>query len=549
MARDGQDYPGDIFDYVIVGAGSAGCVLANRLSADPAIRVCLLEAGPKDRSPYIHIPLGFIGLIQHPELNWRFMAAPQSEINGRQIYVPRGRVLGGTSSLNGMVYIRGHPTDYDDWAAAGNTGWSFADVLPYFKRSENNANWRSSPFHGTDGPLAVTDHGRTSKMGRLLIEAAQSLQFPVNSDFNQGDKQEGFGFRQVTQRNGLRQSAAAAFLAPVRTRPNLKIITGCSVDRIRFRDGRAVGVDAHMRGETTAVRAAREVIVSAGAIASPLILLRSGIGDGDALRRHGIGVQRHLPGVGHNLQDHTCIGIDVCAPKAPSYGISLRAIPALIASAFEYALTRRGMFASNIVEAGGFVRTDPSLHRPNLSYTFMSARRNVLGGRMGRGHGYALIPQLLRPRSRGQVALGGPGFDAPPWIDMGLLKDADDLEVLLQGLKLGRRILDTPAFRNYGGFEELPGREVMSDDQLRRYIRQFCATAFHTVGTCRMGTDEMAVVDPTLRVRGIDGLRVVDGSVMPNIVGGNTNAPIIMIAEKASDMILGRPGPAPQLDR
>ncbi len=536
------------FTYVIVGGGSAGCVLANRLSSDPSNTVCLIESGPPDRHPFIHVPLGFIALMRHPVFNWRFSSTPQPGTDDRAIYVPRGRVLGGTSSINGMVYTRGHPADYDGWAAAGNAGWSYADVLPYFRRSENNLRWRDSPFHGIDGPLIVSDHGRTNKMGQVLIDAAESLQFRRNPDFNRGVNQEGFGFRQVTQYRGRRQSAAVAFLDPVRSRKNLTVLTSCSADRVRIDGGKAAGVDVRIGDDRMQIRATREVIVAAGTISSPLLLMRSGIGDGEELRRHGIEVRRHLPGVGRNLQDHACVGIDVSAPRSPSYGLSPRAIPQLALGLLEYAFAGRGLLASNIVEAGAFVRTNDALDRPDLSFTFMSARRN-LRGKLGRGHGYALIPQLLRPRSRGRITLSGPGADAPPSIDLGCLNDHSDVEALLRGLKLGRRILAAPAFDAYGGVEELPGPQVSTDDQLRAYIRQYCATAFHPVGTCRMGGDDLAVVDTTLRVRGIGGLRVVDASVMPDIIGGNTNAPTMMIAEKAADMILGNAAPAPQYDR
>ncbi len=399
------------------------------------MRVCLIEPGPRDTNPVVHVPLGFMLLFTHKELNWRFFSAPQPETGVKPIYVPRGRVLGGTSAINAMIYMRGHPTDYDDWAGAGNAGWSFADVLPYFKRSENNVRWRNSPFHGVGGPLNVSDLTRTNPMGNVLIEAAESLQFRRNPDFNDGERQEGFGFRQVTQRDGRRESAATAFLKPVTGRRNLTLLTSTLASRILLQDGRAVGVEMLTEGRRWMIHAAREVIVSAGVIGSPLLLMRSGVGDGEELRRHGIDVRHHLPGVGRNYHDHTAVSVDMNSPGAPSYGLSFRAIPSLAWAAMEYALFRRGTFASNVVEAGGFVRTDPGLKRPNIQFTFMSARRGT-PGKMGRGHGYGMSALLLRPKSRGRVALTGPDPLADPYIDVGSFKNSSDLDELLEGAKL-----------------------------------------------------------------------------------------------------------------
>ena len=528
----------DIFDYVIIGAGSAGCVLANRLSADPAIRVCLIEAGPPNRSPYIHVPLGMVKLTHHKILGWQDQTVAQKDAAGRSIPMPHGRTLGGSSSINGMVYMRGHPRDYDEWAAAGNPGWSYRDVLPYFRRSEHNEQWAGSEFHGAGGPLNVRDPSALNPMVKVLFEATDSLQLPRNADFN-GAQQEGFGLRQITQRKGRRESTATAFLNPVKRRPNLRIMTSVVANRILFDGRRATGVELAFESTQHIVMARREIIVAAGAISSPLLLLRSGIGDAEALRQRGIAVTHHLPGVGGNLQDHVAVGIKVSSPSSLPYGLTIGKLPRIALSAIEYLLLRRGLFASNVMQAGGFVRTEPSLDRPDIQYSFMPALRNASGG-IAWGHGYTLSTFLLRPRSRGTVGLAA-GDVRQPAIDPRFFSAADDIEVLLRGLKLARRILAAPAFDKYRGKELMPGAGVQSDDQLKDFIRKTSATAFHPVGTCRMGNDVEAVVDAQLRVRGVEGLRVVDASVMPTIIGGNTNAPVIMIAEKASDMILGKP--------
>ncbi len=528
------------FDYIIVGAGSAGCVLANRLSADPNLRVCLIEAGPPDRNLLIHIPLGVMGLFRHRRLNWRFETTRQTEAGNRAIYVPRGKTLGGTSSINGMVYTRGHPTDYDAWAAAGNPGWSFEDVLPYFRRSENNERWKDSPYHGVGGPLNVSDSA-PSLLSEVFSDAAASLQIPHCEDFC-GVTHEGYGMRQLTQKGGRRHSTAAAFLKPVRDRKNLVVITSALVDRVTLDGKRAVGVEI-VNGTRRQISARREVVLAGGAIASPMILMRSGIGDGGELARHGIAVAHDLPAVGKNLQDHVAACIQYMNPSNASFGLSWRTVPKFAWGAVEYLLFRRGLYARNIMQAGAFVKSDPSLPKPDIQLIFSGARRTP-SGIVGIGHGFGLFAVVLRPKSRGYVGLSGADALAAPVIDPRFFSDPADMEALLRGVKLSRRLIQAPAFNPHRGKEIVPGDNVQSDDGLREFIRNAAATVFHPVGTCRMGGDPTSVVDPQLRVRGIDGLRVIDASIMPTIIGGNTNAPTIMIAEKGADMIFGKSSPA-----
>ena len=541
MRNAGVPEQTDTFDYIIVGAGSAGCVLANRLSEDSSVRVCLVEAGGHDRNPLIHIPLGFWPLMYHRKLVWHYWTVKQEHAGQRQIHVPRGKVLGGTSSINGMVYMRGHRLDYDDWAAAGNPGWSFREVLPYFKKSENNEEFGDSDplYHGKDGLMNVRNADSYSPLVDMMCEAASSMQVPLTRDFN-GVQQEGFGRRQMTQQGGRRVSSATAFLRPALKRHNLTVITDALVDRVTITERRATGVLLRIAGQPRRLNARREVIVSGGTIASPLILMRSGIGAGDQLRRHGIEVLRELPGVGRNLQDHVSVGVQHHSPTTIPYGISWRTVPWGAWNVLQYILFRRGIFANNVNHGGGFVRTEPTLDRPDIHLSLLPARR-VPGARAGFGHGYALIPMVMRPKSRGEILLGGPDPETQPAIDMRLLSAPDDLETALRGLKFTRRLFAMPAWDRVRGREIRPGPEIRSDDALREYIRNNCNAAFHPVGTCKMGDDSDAVVDAELRVRGIEGLRVVDASIMPSLIGANTHAPTVMIAEKGADMIRGRP--------
>ncbi|MFO1272196.1 MAG: choline dehydrogenase [Rubrivivax sp.] len=525
-----------MFDYIIVGAGSAGCVLAARLSEDPRNSVCLVEAGPPDSSVLIHCPAGLALLAQTGQANWGFETVPQPGLNGRRGFQPRGKVLGGSSSVNAMIYLRGQPEDYDAWAAAGNPGWGWSDVLPFFLKAEHNERGADA-WHATGGPLNVMDLRSPNRFGPLFVQAAQQAGYPVNPDFN-GARQEGFGMYQVTHRNGERFSAAKAYLAPARSRTNLQVLTGAQVLRVLLEGRRAVGVEIREGGATRTLQARREVLLAAGALQSPQLLLLSGIGPGAELQRLGIPVAHDLPGVGRHLHDHVDVVQVVDAPQLTDlFGLSLTGAWHALKGVLEWRRHRSGMLTTNFAEAGGFLRSGPEADRPDLQLHFVIGKLVDHGRKTVFGHGYSCHVCLLRPKSRGRLTLASPDPLAPPAIDPAFFADPDDLPRLVQGFKLMRGILGQPALAAFGGRELPASAAAVSDAQIETFVRGHADTIYHPVGSCRMGPGPEDVVDAELRVHGIDGLRVADASIMPSIISGNTNAPVIMIGEKAAALV------------
>lgn len=515
-------------DYIVVGAGSAGCVLANRLSAD-GTSVLVLEAGRTDDDRKIRIPAAFSELFQ-TDVDWEYYTEPQPELNGRELYWPRGKVLGGSSAVNAMVYIRGHPADYDHWDTLGNDGWAWEEVLPYFTRPERNERF-DNQYHGVTGPLNVCDLTSPNPLSETFVNAAMATGLPPNEDFNNGE-QEGAGLYQVTQKDGKRHSVADAYLKPVMDRPQLTVETEAFVTRLRFDGKRAVGVIYEHADETIEASANREVILCGGTINSPQLLMLSGIGPTDHLHEHGIEVVEPLPGVGRNLQDHLNAGV-VYECTQP---ITLEDADSLWNLA-KYFLFKRGMLTSNTAESGGFALTAPDLDAPDVQFHFGPVDFISPGFDNPReGHEFAIGALLLRPESRGRVTLRSPDPFDDPAIDPQYLSSDNDLDTLLDGVKLAREIARAEPFDDYRGADIMPG-DAESDDEIIDHIRETAITIGHPVGTCKMGDDDMAVVDDQLRVHGVEGLRVVDASIMPTIPRGNTNAPTIMIAEKAADFI------------
>jgi choline dehydrogenase len=522
------------YDYVIVGAGSAGCVLANRLSARADVRVLLLEAGGADSSPFIHMPAGIARLVDDQRVDWRYYTEPEPALDGRRLYWPRGRVLGGSSSINAMCYTRGHPLDYDEWAASAGRGWSYAAVLPYFLRSEDQGQG-ASEYHGAGGPLSVTDLKYRNPLSNVFVEAGVACGLARNEDFN-GAQQAGVGFYQVTQRNGRRCSAAVAYLRPARARANLKIQTNSLATRVMFSGLRARAVEYLHDGILKSVQAEREILLAAGAIGSPQLLMLSGIGPADDLRAMKLPVRADIPEVGGNLQDH----LDFCTLNKCTQPITYDFTQwQEMVVALRYLLTRSGPGVSNVAEAGAFVRTALAPDaRPDVQLHFVPAQLDDHGRNRLDGHGFTIHACVLRPRSRGRVVLRSTLPQEPPRLHAGYLSDARDMDVLLEGIRVSREIIGSGPFASFRGSEIFPGDIVTTRSDLEAVVRRKAETIYHPAGTCRMGSDLKSVVDPELRVRAVSGLRIVDASVMPRLIGGNTNAPTIMIAEKAADCIL-----------
>lgn len=524
----------DTFDYVIIGAGSAGCVLANRLSARPQSRVLLLEAGGSDSSPWIHMPAGLARLVNDPRIDWRYYTEPEPELQNRRLYWPRGRVLGGSSSINAMCYTRGHPLDYEEWAELAGEEWNYRRVLPYFMKAEDQAHGADA-YHGVGGPLGVEDLGFRNPLSPVFVAAGEACALPRNDDFN-GDRQEGVGFYQVTQRRGRRCSAAVAYLAPARRRANLRIRTHGLVTRIVFAGKRAVAVEYLRHGNREIAHAEREVLLAAGAIGSPHLLLLSGVGPAEQLRQVGVPLVAHSPEVGCNLQDH----LDFCTVSRCTQPVSydFNRLQEL-AVALRYFLTHSGPGVSNIAEAGAFVRSQLAADvRPDLQLHFVPAQLDDHGRNRLPGHGFTVHACVLRPASRGTITLRSPRPEDPPRIQPGYLSGKPDLEALLEGVRLARDIIRAAPFSAYRGREVFPGEGITTRRELESVVRGKAETIYHPSGSCRMGRDANAVLDPSLRVQGTEGLRVIDASVMPRLIGGNTNAPTIMIAEKAAAELL-----------
>jgi len=529
------------FDYIIVGGGSAGCVLAARLSEDPQMKVALIEAGPPDRSVLIHCPAGLAVLAKNGQANWGLQTVPQPGLNGRRGYQPCGKVLGGSSSINAMVYARGHRSDYDHWAAQGNEGWGWSDVLPYFKRAEHNERG-ADEFHGTGGPLNVMDPRSPNRFGPVFVQAAMQAGFPHNKDFN-GAHQQGVGMYQVTHKNGERFSAAKAYLTPSLHRPNLQVITSAHTTRVLMEGLRAVGVEYRQGGELKQLKAAREVLLSAGALKSPQILMLSGIGAAQHLRDNGVAVVHDLPGVGRNFHDHVDVVQVVDAPRLKElFGLSLSGIGRLVKGIFEWRNHRSGVLTTNFAEAGGFIKSSPDEPVPDLQLHFVVGKLVDHGRKTTFGHGYSCHVCVLRPASRGSIRLAGNDPMAPALIDPNYLGEPADARLLVKGFKIVRDILGQRALADNGGRELRASAGARTDEEIEQFVRNHADTIYHPVGSCRMGNGPDDVVDAQLRVHGVAGLRVVDASIMPRIVGGNTNAPVIMIAEKAADMIKAAAG-------
>ena len=531
----------EAFDYIVVGAGSAGCVLAGRLSEDPATRVLLLEAGPPDRSLWIHLPIGYGKTMWSPTYNWRFETDPDPNMNGRRIYWPRGKTLGGSSAINGLIYIRGQREDYDHWAALGNTGWGYDDVLPYFIKSEGNQRGTDA-FHGGDGPLKVSDIAAKHELIEAFIDGARQTGVPRTEDFN-GAGQEGAGYYQLTTHKGWRCSTAKAYLTPAKHRPNLRIETNALAGKLVFEGRRAVGITYRQGGELKMARCRAEVLLSAGSIQSPQLLQLSGIGPRALLDRFGIPVVHELPGVGENLQDHLQIRLGYECTKPITTNDQLNSWFGQMGMGMEWLLHRTGPLAVGINQGGCFMRAlkdangQPVAATPDIQFHVATLSADMAGGKVHPYSGFTMSVCQLRPESRGHIRIRSLDAAEPPEMQPNYLATELDRATTVAGVKAARAIADSPAMRPYVKREVKPGPDASSDADLLAFCRNNGATIFHPTGTCRMGGDPLAVVDARLRVHGIAGLRVIDCSAMPTLVSGNTNAPAVMMAEKAVDLI------------
>jgi choline dehydrogenase len=530
----------EVFDYVVVGAGAAGCVVANRLSEDPDRSVLLLEAGGPDSSLLIHIPVGFTKLTS-PKFNWGFETVAQPELNNRTMWYPQGRTLGGSTSINAMIYIRGNRQDYDGWAALGNDQWGFEEVLPFFIRSEHNERLNDR-FHGSDGPMNVTEQIQHNELSKAFVRAAQELGLSFNPDFN-GETQDGVGYYDVTQRNARRESAATGYLKPARSRTNLVVRPHSLATKILFENDRAIGISYTYKGKPAVTYANREVIVSSGAINSPRLLLLSGVGPANELKSLNIDVVHDLPGVGRNLQDH--MDVYLTAETTPvSYNLSDRPIPATLAM-LQYMLYRTGPITASVCEGGMFVRSSDTVNAPDIQMHCLPAYVIDHGRMRVKGHGMTINTCNVRPKSIGSVTLRSDDPSVPPAIDPAFLSDPYDWKISLEGFRWGREMLATKAYAPFIKREHMPGKAIQTDRQIRDYVKQWSKTDYHPVGTCKMGIDDDAVVDQQLRVRGLEGLRVIDSSIMPRLISGNTQATSIMIGEKGAHHVLNGASPVP----